>query len=242
MAVVTLCLEVRGYLWLTLSFCVKIHTAIIIVHITSSFNHETTQEGATIGFPLLLHVPPETPSDEEFWTGMSVSMYIRFGSHHGSQLKVPRLEWTTAGGGSRSGQNKVSQTTSVSLVEILAIVDTVDEEVDLDAIAMEEEDLCFFSITTNNGDVHMFEAVTWEERDRIVCGLKNVVARLSFCLVAGDEAVADEFFQQALADQGELPLLKTKAQHMNDLTHVFLDTTIPVKATPSSTTTTVASL
>lgn len=149
-------------------------------------------------------------------------MLLRLGKRMGSQLLLPRLEWSTPGGGSRQG-NRESSTTSIGLLDILSIVDSVEGESGLDGVALEEEDLCFFSVTTNEGIVYMFEAVTFEERDRIVNGLKNLLARLSFQVVSGDEALTNELFERAAPHEGELPSLQTKAQHLTLLTHAFLD-------------------
>ena len=197
----------------------KLSSCVIACRVLS---HLLLKDGTTIGFPLLLHIPPESEGEDEYWTGQSVTMLLRLGKRMGSQLLLPRLEWSTPGGGSRQG-NRESSTTSIGLLDILSIVDSVEGESGLDGVALEEEDLCFFSVTTNEGIVYMFEAVTFEERDRIVNGLKNLLARLSFQVVSGDEALTNELFERAAPHEGELPSLQTKAQHLTLLTHAFLD-------------------
>lgn len=139
-------------------------------------------------------------------------------------MQHPRLEWSTPGGYSRTGSSEVLSG-SIELFDILSIVEDVDDEEGLDTVAEADEDLCFFSITNMEGEVFMFETVTWEEKDRIVCGIKNIVSRLSYNLVAGESSVVDEFFHEETPDNesGELPSLRTPVQHMHAVTQRFID-------------------
>ena len=84
-----------------------------------------------------------------------------------------------------------------------------------------------FTITTNEGDVHVFEAPTILERHNVVNGIRNVVAWLSYHLVMGNMASGTKLMSNLDEEQGEqrgeLPSLKTPAQAMNELSHTFLD-------------------
>lgn len=135
----------------------------------------------------------------------------------------PKLEWSTEGGG-----NSKVRTVSVGLLDIQAVHDSIgmDEEQETrdDNDPEPEDELTFFSITTNRGTVHIFETNTRDERDRIVNGLKNIIARLAFHLVAGDTAISSELFAGDEDETcGELPTLRKPGLAMTDISHVFLD-------------------
>mmetsp|Transcript_737 Transcript_737/g.1726 ORF Transcript_737/g.1726 Transcript_737/m.1726 type:complete len:191 (-) Transcript_737:15-587(-) len=187
----------------------------------------------------MYHLPPDDP-DAEGWTGRSVHMHVLRGSRHGAKLAQPRLEWSTPGGFSRTGSSDVLKV-SLDLLDILSIVDSLGDDSDedmqqLDGDGVAEENLCFFSITTTRGDVHILEAVTFDERDRIVQGIKNAIYVLSYNLVVGGDDDDDDgdddnsamrafYHKDELSDStsGELPSLRTKRQHAYEITHAFLD-------------------
>jgi len=178
---------------------------------TLTFIKELTQDG----LPLLYHLA--NTSKEEVWTGRSVTMYIRLGNSHATQLVQPRLTWTSMGGG-----NAEPVTVEVDLLDIQNVLDSADrDDVRDDG---EIADMCFFSVTTIKGDVYLFETSSYEERDRVVNGIKNVIARLSFHLVAGDAAITSELYSEDSGQMsGELPSLRTQAQAMNQISNAFLD-------------------
>jgi len=88
---------------------------------------------------------------------------------------------------------------------------------------------CFFTVTSGKGDVHVFEAMTPEERDRVAGGLRSVVSGLVYDLITGTLGGSAALIKGAdtnsddAADIGELPSLRTSTQAMNDITHAFLD-------------------
>lgn len=178
------------------------------------------QEITKDGIPLLYHQPPSDPNVED-WTGRSVKMFVIPGNSNGDKMLQPTLEWSTMGGGwSRTGTSNVV-TTSVDLLSIHSLLDSSDVEEERDD---DGADVCFFTITTKAGNVHVFEAQSYEERDRIVNGLKNVIARLAYHLVAGDVQVSTELYSEDDGlMSGELPSLRTRPQAMNDFSHSFLD-------------------
>ena len=53
---------------------------------------------------------------------------------------------------------------------------------------------CFFTITTKDGEVYLFEALSSEESHRIVTGIKNLAFRLSSSVLAGDASCVADFF------------------------------------------------
>lgn len=113
-------------------------------------------------------------------------------------------------------------TMEVDLLDVQNVMDSIDSEDIRDDVV--QEDMCFFSITTCKGIVHLFEARSYEERDRVVNGIRNLIARLAFHLVAGDAIISSELYSEDYGQfSGELPSLRTSAQAMNQISHAFLD-------------------
>jgi hypothetical protein len=139
----------------------------------------------------------------------------------------PRLEWTTVAG----GQTFDVSTTSIGLFNILSISTSVGELDDSQHDEEAGEDLCFFTITTNQGDVYVFESNSSEERDSIVNGLKNIISRLAFHLIVGDVTATSELYHGESTDDpgdnpaasGNLPALISPRQTMNRVAHLMLD-------------------
>ena len=90
-------------------------------------------------------------------------------------------------------------TESVGLFEIDAVaVSNIQNELDPVSSQQYEEELdCFFSITSKQGDVYMFEAISAEESQRIVSGIKNISFRLSSQVIAGDSKAVADFFDNS---------------------------------------------
>jgi hypothetical protein len=182
------------------------------------------------GFVLLYLQPPEVAGDPAIdWNGRTVTLMIARGTVSDDQgMQQPRLEWSTVAGGLVNDR----LTCSVGLLEIHSIsseIDGIDEE----QISLEDgQDLCFFTITTIHGDVHIFESATKEERDRIITGLKTVLARLTFHVIAGDTSATSELFSShahekergpEMIPDDELPLLPNPSQTMNLVAQSLLD-------------------
>jgi hypothetical protein len=83
----------------------------------------------------------------------------------------------------------------------------------------------FFMITsTSTRSVHIFEAATVMERDYIIRGLKGIMSRLAFNIIAGNTDVIGEHYSEDAGQMtGELPSLRSPRQALRDLTHAFLD-------------------
>ena len=157
-----------------------------------------------------------------------MTLILRPGTCNSLLIQAPYLEWATLGG----GQQTDIETTSVSLLDIHSIATSTAEDMDLDDddsnseqkdddYEAEQEDLqCFFSLTTKEGKVFVMEAITADESQRLVVGVKNLVSRLAKQLVAGDKTVLSDFFDN-VNDTDDIRLSTEEA--MNRLSHLLLD-------------------
>jgi hypothetical protein len=199
------------------------------------------------GFVLLYLQPPEDLSDPDEnsssiddWKGRTVTIMIQKGhlstnttrgyvdqhqNEHTAQNRSPKLEWTTVTGGIITE----ATTTSIDLLNIQSISTNDDDDIG------DEDDLCFFTITSEDGDIHVFETATVEERDRIVNGLKTLIARWSYHVIAGEVTATSELFETSSSSNPErnvnqsdddLPSLPNPHLTMNCVAHMMLDSVI----------------
>jgi hypothetical protein len=167
-------------------------------------------------------------------------MQIKPGSCYSTNDIEPKLIWTTQAGGTN---NKVIARCLIPLLKIKSITTFADggfgavgneikEEVAGDSFGGNlcrmddsDEDVCLFTITTNEGDVQIFEAASPRERDVIVTGLRNVIARLSFHVIVGDAGASSELYCENVTTPpaGELPSISSPIQNMNRIAHALLD-------------------
>jgi len=183
---------------------------------TTTFLHEMMTRGISL---LYLQAPGTFDNDTLDWRGRSVTMSIEPGDAGDGQAVQPRLHWSTMPG----GKETKPQSHSVSLLGMHSISTSVDEMRDDED---DENEMCFFAVTTKNGDVHVFETASVRQRDWVFKGLKNVVARLSFLLIAGDVKVSSELYSNLKPKEsapGELPSLPNPQQNMNRIAHALLD-------------------
>lgn len=132
---------------------------------------------------------------ENYATGINIGTSI--GSTKTPIVRHPRLQWLTVAGGLATDVSIIS----VDLLKIQA-VSTSDDEVDYVSNLLpgsmslpdDEENLCFFTVTSTEGVVHMFEAVSTNERNRIVQGLKALLARLSYHIISGNPTSSSELY------------------------------------------------
>ncbi len=169
----------------------------------------------------------KVPNDDQEIISHVVSLKIQPGLARGSRLLEPKLAWTNindvnvddTGGSPGRTNGSGSNGTFISLLGIHSIHTSLG--------GSEDDETPFFTITTENGEVHAFESPTLAERNYIVHGIKNVVAWLSYHLVMGNMATGTELvsdLDEARGEiSGELPSLKTPVQAMNELSHQFLD-------------------
>ena len=124
-------------------------------------------------------------------------MALRPGVCTATTLQHPYIEWTSMGG----GKVQTIETVSIGLFDIDTVAvsslnsDSVEGNDTAVAANCSDEELdCFFTITSRDGEVHLFEALSPTESQIIVNGIRNIVSRLSTLLVAGDLAVVTEFY------------------------------------------------
>mmetsp|Transcript_5862 Transcript_5862/g.6814 ORF Transcript_5862/g.6814 Transcript_5862/m.6814 type:complete len:511 (+) Transcript_5862:135-1667(+) len=145
-----------------------------------------------------------------------VTISVKPGVSRGSRLLEPRLCWKDM----NLAHDSKDEGISISLLGVHSVHTSLSRN-DTD-----DDDSPFFTITTENGDVHAFESPTLSERNYVVHGIKNVVAWLSYHLIMGNMTAGSGILpeQDAEAEEsGELPSLRTPVQAMNDLAHSFLD-------------------
>jgi hypothetical protein len=119
---------------------------------------------------------------------MCVKVWIEAGVYlNDGTFLLPKLTWTRA-----SQENPLSQQPldKLDLLDICGIrpVGTVNRS--LHPFALSQKSFCIETQT----DTLVFQAQSVEERDRIVYGLKLVVARLASLLMLRDIRAAEEFF------------------------------------------------
>lgn len=180
------------------------------------------QKLMTKGIRVLHLQPPGVSGNDSFdWKGRTVSLMIEPGMPGSDSAIQPKLEWSTLAG----GQNFEVDTSSLALLRILSISGSAQE---MKEEGDDDRELCFFTVTTDTGDVHIFEASSPGERDQIVNGLKNVIARLAFHVIAGDTTASSELYNEDAkskshnAPVGDLPSLASPHQNMNRIAHTLL--------------------
>ena len=79
---------------------------------------------------------------------------------------------------------------------------------------------CFFSLTTKDGEVHLFESITEEDCDRLVRGVKNLTARFTNQLISGDTNAITDFYSN-LGETDDVRLSSEEA--MIKISHLLFD-------------------
>ena len=180
---------------------------------TDRFVHRMTTKGAAL---LYLQAPGTPGNDTYEWKGRTVAMVLEKGTAGGHKRgpTQPRLEWTTCAG----GQTFEVATTSVGLLNILSITTSTQDDSQSEDIG--DEDLCFFTITTHQGDVYVFESNSPAERDSLVNGLRNTISRLAFQLIVGDVSATAGLYDY---EESKGDLEDQRQQTMNRVAHLMLD-------------------
>jgi len=200
------------------------------------------------GVNVLWHLPPENDEYESplladqataNWSGKSAVMNFKPGSCYADNDAQPKLTWTTMRGG--VNDNKKAARFSVPLLAVQSIStfqETICEGDELKENEYTEtssgvnlsqlednDDICLFAITTHQGDVQVFEAASVQQRDLLVTGLKNVMARLSFHLILGDVGASSELYyeEEKNPPPGELPSFSSPIKNMNRIAHALMD-------------------
>lgn len=86
---------------------------------------------------------------------------------------------------------------------------------------LEDEIDSFFTITSQDGEIHLFEALTTEDAQRIVAGIRCNAYRLSNLLIEGNSNALMTDFYDNTGEPTETRLSAPEA--MNRLSHAFLD-------------------
>jgi len=179
-----------------------------------------------VGYALVNHqqLIDDVPDEEGDWVGRSVTLILKPGTCNVMEVKAPYLEWATLGGGQQNGV----ETTQVSLLDIHSIAMSSAEDMafndgedNKENDAEEVEDLeCFFSLTTKQGQIHVMEAITADESQRLVAGVRNLASRLAKQLITGDKAVLWDFFDNSLEPE---EIRVTEEEAMARVSHTLLD-------------------
>jgi hypothetical protein len=168
--------------------------------------------------------------EEGDWVGRSVTLILRPGICNRLQVQAPYLEWVTLGG----GLNNVVESMTLSLLDIHSIATSTAEDMELRVDSgskkgedgsvddqTEKEDLqCLFSMTTKQGQIYVMEAITADESQRLVAGVKNLACTLSRQLIVGDKNVLSDFFDNA-QEPDEIRLSPEEA--VLRISHALLD-------------------
>ena len=82
----------------------------------------------------------------------------------------------------------------------------------------EKEELqCHFTMTTNDGGIYIFEALSSNESRRLVHGMKNICARMSKQMISGDDRLLAEFYEK-VKESEEIKLSPEEAMMRLSLT------------------------
>lgn len=174
-----------------------------------------SQDLLNVGFTLVHHTAVD---DDDDWIGRTVNLNFKPGVCTARRIVGPSVQWTTMGG----GKDVKVGTESMGLFEIGAIaVSNIQNDLDPISSQQYEEELdCFFSITSKQGDVYLFEAISAEESQRIVSGIKNISFRLSSQVIAGDSKAVADFFDNS-KEAADTHLRKNTA--MLKISNAYLD-------------------
>jgi len=211
----------------------------------NSFNEKFASEFLhgmlNVGYTLIYH----KSMDDENWVGRTVNLIFRPGICSRRTIIQPVIEWKTMIG----GKSKCVENRTLTLLNIDAIStgnsrgnekrpaspenntrsggDTATTNWCNSTLALgemgdsDDEFNCFFTITSQDGDIHLFEALNSEDAQRIVAGIRCNAYRLSNSLIEGNtNALMTDFYNNS----NEPPETQLSAPEvMNRLSHAFLD-------------------
>lgn len=135
----------------------------------------------------LMWHPTQTKGDKNR-SPVCVRVWIESGVYlNDGTFLLPKLTWTKALQADSVKQKAVEK---IDLLDICRIRPTMNIDRRLHPFALTQKSFYVETLT----EVFVFQAQTIEERDRIVYGLKLVVARLASLLMLRDVRAAEEFF------------------------------------------------
>jgi len=193
------------------------------------------------GIKLIFHESPTRASTNPDWIQSTIKLFLRPGNCHGAKLKQPTLAWAVLPVVSRmrgtfdsaEDAGDENRWNMLGLLDVHSIL--TDETTNNDtggsvskaAAANNAAALStgFFSITAKKtGAVYVFEAPTSKQRDYVVRGIRSVISRLTYHMIAGDAIVIGELFSEDAGQlTGELPSLVSPWKAVGRVTHGFLD-------------------
>ena len=195
-----------------------------------------------VGFTLVYH----REIDEDSWIGRTVTMVFRPGVCSAEKIVEPAIEWRTmVGGKSTIVETKAMELFSIDsvntsndggTVKLETIPNTAkppireDKEEASQNISMcnisfssnkEEEFDCFFTITSEDGEIHLFEGLNKDDCYRVVAGIRYSAQRLTEILIEGDSsALIPNFYDNSqVPEESKL----TEKEVLNKLSNIFLD-------------------
>lgn len=205
------------------------------VNYDGTYHSQQTQGLLNVGYTLVYH----QAVDDDDWVGRTVNLLFKPGVCTSKKIEQPSIEWATMGG----GKTTAVETKSISLLCVDAIsvpnirggenpFDVRDDDrgtniieqshswCSMNPFVYEELD-CFFTITADDGEIHLFESINTEECKRIVAGIRNITSRFCSQLIAGDSNVVADFFDNS--HEPEETQLSTD-EAMLKVSNCFLDT------------------
>jgi len=175
----------------------------------------TTQKMLNIGYTLIYH----KSIDDECWVGRTVNLIFRPGICSARTILQPVIEWKTMEG----GKSNTAETRTMKLLNIAAISRSNNDNSNArDNGGDQDEFDCFFTITSQDGDIYLFEALNSNDSKRIVSGIKYNAYLLSNLLIEGNAKallMADFYDNSEEPEQSRL----TSTEVMSRLSHAFLD-------------------
>ena len=174
--------------------------------VTYSYDDDTSIAFQTlINENLTLVYHPSTAKESKTISPICVTAWIEMGSCLKKQLIQPKFMWREAYSNCNNTNKQQYQNpnkkrhssytyqppTSIELLSIVRVLkpDTIDRTQHPFAKLSNS-----FTLHDSNDSVYLFEAQTTEECDRLVYGLKIVIARLASKIIIGDDNVFGEFF------------------------------------------------
>jgi len=198
------------------------------------------------GYTLVYHIAV----DEDSWVGRTVTMKFRPGVCNAKTIVEPVVEWKTMTGGKstfveakslnllnidavttsnarEAGDDKESVLPAAFPVPSKPPTNIMnDVSIGMCSLSfpprMDEDEFdCFFTVTSQDGKVHLFEALNPEDCLRIVAGIRYSAQRLSRLLIEGDEtALLSDFYDNSREPvESRLP----PNEVMNRLSNAFMD-------------------
>lgn len=120
-------------------------------------------------------------------------------------------------------------TRSVGLLQVHSVGQSADEPAQEEENESREDDVtvaataidqpqCYFTITSDDGEVHVFETASPEDCTKLVRGMQHLIARFSSQVVRGDTSAIMDFYN--LKDPAEIRF--TPEEAMMRVSHSFL--------------------